>query len=289
MVALPNAPRADVDLTPASVPGFTIRLPSAQLGDLIQINCVNRVHGAFRVCSSAGEGHLFFHGGLLVHAVCAGQIGLDAVVLMLAWRSGSIEPCVLPWPVESSIGMGAEALLLHAAQRLDEGSRHDARRSDMTTKVVRRVPWPEQPSAHEAALSTAGVAAQPAEAAALAIDPERAALPAPIAARSSEQSVLSLKSALSIETLSRLEVTRVTADGNIQTSRAGASTDLADTAYFCQRLASLIGEGLGLGTCRALACESAREGIVVFKGRSIVGARGQRKDLELVLTKVGLG
>jgi hypothetical protein len=31
--------------------GFAIRLPTAQLADLIQINCLNRVRGAFRVCS----------------------------------------------------------------------------------------------------------------------------------------------------------------------------------------------------------------------------------------------
>jgi hypothetical protein len=295
MVALPNAPRAANELSPASAPGFAIRLPSAQLGDLIQINCINRIRGAFRVSSGANEGHLFFHGGQLVHAACGDQLGLDAVVVMLGWRGGSIEPCALPWPVQVSVGMGAEALLLRAAQRLDERSRRDVARGDMTTQVVRRVPWPDEPSAREpapdvlgdgaaefdtaAAAPAAGAPDKPLESCAEAATPR---------ARSSEPSGLALKSALSVEILSRLEVTRVTADGHIQTSRAGASTDLADTAFFSQRLASLIGEGLGLGACRALACENVKEGIVVFKGRAIVGARGRRKDLELVLAKVGL-
>jgi Domain of unknown function (DUF4388) len=296
MAALPNAPRAANALPPASVPGFTIRLPCAQLGDLIQINCINRVHGAFYVSSGAGEGHLFFHGGQLVHAACGDQLGLDAVVVMLGWRGGSIEPCALPWPAQISIGMGADVLLLRAAQRLDERSRRDAARGDLTTKVVRRVSWPDEPSAREPAPDMLGDGAAEFDADAATREAgnraagafERSAEARTPDNRSSEHSGLVLKSVLSVETLSRLEVTRVTPDGDIQTSRAGASTDLADTAFFCQRLASLIGESLGLGACRALACENAKEGIVVFKGRSIVGARGERKDLELIIAKVGL-
>jgi hypothetical protein len=269
MVASPNAPRDPAE-PPASRPGFAIRLPSAQLGDLIQINCINRIFGSFRVSSNARVGYLFFRGGLLVHAVCGEQLGLDAVVVMLGWRGGSIEPCAAPWPDESTIDMGADALLLRAAQRLDERSRPHADRSAMTTKVVRRVSQPEQGSARPRQEADHVGSASLAR------------------ARNSEQSGLSRMSSLPVESLARLEVTRVTADGTIQTSRAGASTDLSDTAFHCQRLASLIGEGLGLGPCRAFACENVQEGIVVFQGRSIVGTRGQRRDLEPVLAKLGL-
>jgi hypothetical protein len=270
MVALPNAPRfpaAPLELRSmpqASVTGFTI-VAQAQLGDLIQINCINRIQGAFRVTSSDGEGELYFQGGLLVHAACGPCVGLDAVVQMLGWRGGSIEPCALPWPGETTIGMGADALLLCAAQRLDERTRDDERarsdaaRGDMTTKIVRRVSLAET--------ELAG-----------ATPPQR----------TPRRSSVILKSPLSVESLSRLEVTRVSPEGNIQASRPPASTELADTAFFCQRLASSIGEGLGFGACRALACENAREGLVVFEARSIVGVRGQKKDLELVLAKVGL-
>ncbi|HWO14551.1 MAG TPA: hypothetical protein VNN80_33840 [Polyangiaceae bacterium] len=71
-------------------------------------------------------------------------------------------------------------------------------------------------------------------------------------------------------------------------SGRGASTDLADTTFHGQTLGSLIGEGLGLGPCRALACEGSADGLVVFTGRSIVGVRGKLADLELVRAKVGL-
>lgn len=276
MVASQNAPGAPAAATPETSPGFSIRLPSAQLGDLIQINCINRIRGAFRVASSCGDGHLFFDGGQLFHAECAGQVGLDAVVTMLGWRGGSIEPCSLPWPVASTIGTGADSLLLHAAQRIDERTQRGTERDEATTKIVRRVEWHgADPLAHEPGLDSLGPAPPVAR-----VAPAR---------RASEHSGLALKSALSADSLSRLEIARVTPEGHIQHSRAGASTDLADTAFFCQQLASLIGEGLGLGACRALACESDRDGIVVFKGRSIVGARGLRRDLELVLAKVGLG
>jgi hypothetical protein len=315
-------------LAPASTPGFAVRLPCAQLGDLIQINCLNRIRGAFRVSSGQGDGFLFFEGGQLVHASCGDSVGLDAVVVMLGWRSGSIEPSELAWPEQRSIGMGADALLLHAAQRLDERAR-DASRHDATTKVVRRV-------AHAAEARHAVEAAPPAE---RRSEQSGIALRSPFASdgRAEETRCLSEEprpqrgqgeagtdfgheaahvedvanaempiwpgstrpspaqrgrgeagTDFGHEALSRLEITRVAPNGKIERLKAGASTDLADTAFYCQRLATLVGEGLGLGPCRALACESADEGIVVFQGRSIVGARGALADLEFVLAKVGL-
>lgn len=288
MSASHHAPRHSADASPEASPGFAITLPSAQLGDLIQINCINRVRGAFRVSSGGSTGQLFFEAGLLVHASCGDQVGLDAVVKMLGWAGGSVEPCALAWPSESSIGMGADALLLHAAQRLDERTHAALGREDATTKVVRRVTWPADAAPTplaptvDARMADAAVAEVPSAAAwadaAETTETERA----------SEHSGLSLKG-LSFDGLSRLEVVSVAPDGNIQRLKAGASADLADTAFFCQQLASLIGEGLGLGGCRALACENQEHGFVIFKGRAIVGARGSRRDLEVVLDKVGLG
>ena len=78
--------------------GFDIRLPSAQLADLIQINCHNRIRGAFRVSSGEKDGLLFFDAGQLVHAVAGDREGLEAMVVMLGWRGGNIEPCAVPWP-----------------------------------------------------------------------------------------------------------------------------------------------------------------------------------------------
>lgn len=285
VTAASAATAATRDLAPASTPGFAVRLPCAQLGDLIQINCLNRVRGAFRVSSSQGEGQLFFEAGQLVHATSGDQVGLDAVVVMLGWRSGSIEPHDFAGSVPCSIGMGADSLLLHAAQVIDERARdassQRALTSDATTKVVRRVPYPDKRPAPEVAVrpeaTASGMVSE-------AMPPEAAP-----AERRSEHSGIALKSPFGPAGLARLEITRVASNGKIERQKSGASTELADTAFFCQRLATLVGEGLGLGPCRALACDNAEEGIVVFQGRSIVGARGKLADLEFVLAKVGLG
>jgi hypothetical protein len=239
--------------------GFVIRLPSAQLGDLIQINCMNRVRGAFRVSSDAREGHLFFEQGQLVHAAFGEVTGLDAVIAMLGWRGGSIEPCRMSWPKESTINMGADALLLHAAQRIDESAMPPARAEEATTKVVRRVPWPPAD------------ATEPSE-------PTRAEPTATSRASTPPTA----------EALRQLQVVQVDVDGTIQQLKAGASRDLADTAFFCQRMATMVGETLGLGECRALSMEGKTEGIVVFKGKSIVGTRGQNDELGFILERVGL-
>jgi hypothetical protein len=229
--------------------GFTVRLPTAQLADLIQINCVNRVQGVFRVCSGVERGHLFFSGGQLVHADFEGAVGLDAVVMMLGLRGGSIEPCERPWPATSTIDMGADALLLSAAQRLDEsGERRSDPGRELTTKVVRIAPEDRPRESRE--------------------DRRFSWPPA--------------------ERLQRLEVAQVGLDGSIQKLKAGAAPDLADTAFHCQKVAGLIGEALSLGACQALAFESEQEQIVIFRGRSIVGVRGNPADLEFVRAKVGL-
>lgn len=233
--------------------GFDIRLPSAQLADLIQINCLNRIRGAFRVSSGSSDGLLFFDAGQLVHAVAADREGLEAMVVMLGWRGGNIEPCAVPWPATRSIQMGADALLLTAAQQLDERARR--MQPEVTTKVVRRIDLES-----------------------LASD----------VARPSESSGAANKSALSLECLSRLEVARVAMDGNIEGLRAEAGADLADTAFHARTLGSLIGEGLGLGACRALACAGEQDGMVVFTGRTIVGVRGTLADIRPVRAKVGL-
>jgi hypothetical protein len=244
--------------------GFAVRLPTAQLADLIQINCLNRVRGVFRVCSGVEVGHLFFAAGQLVHADLGEAVGLDAVVMMLGLRGGTIEPCQRQWPATSTIDMGADALLLTAAQRLDESQERRSDRREVTTRVVR---------ISQEVLNGARPSEEP--------HPEDAP----------EERSLSAVPCLSLtpaEGLQRLAVARVGLDGSIQRLTSNAAADLADTAFYCQQVAGLIGEALALGPCRALALESDEEGIVVFRGRSIVGVRGSMADLEFVRAKVGL-
>jgi hypothetical protein len=192
----------------------------------------------------------------LVHADFDGVVGLDAVVMMLGLRGGSIEPCEKPWPALSTIDMGADALLLSAAQRLDEsGERRSDPGRDLTTKVVRRAHL--EPS-------------------------EELDLPA------NDASVPSSLSPPAASGLQRLALAQVSLDGTIQKLRGGANPELADTAFYSQQVAGLIGDALGLGACQVLAFEGREESIVIFRGRNITGVRGANPDLVFVRAKVGL-
>jgi len=159
--------------------------------------------------------------------------------------------------VTSTIDMGADALLLSAAQRLDEsGERRSDPGRDVTTKVVRRAPLDLGDGEGDFADAHAA-------------DVPRLSLPPS-------------------EHLARLAVAQVDLDGKIQRLRAGASAELADTAFYCQQVAGLIGDALELGECQALLFESADEGIVIFRGCNIVGVRGGLPELEFVRAKVGM-
>jgi hypothetical protein len=274
--------------------GFAIILPAAHLADLIQINCLNRVRGVFRVSSGPLQGHLFFSGGMLIHADFGEEaVGLDAVVQMLGLRGGSITPCVRTWPQVASIDMGADALLLNAAQRIDEGERG---RAELTTKVVRRAlpagtgprPEPEtidiEPELEPEVDAELDAELEPFELFELTSEP--VGLAAPLPGRPRELG--GLPASEPAERLVRLAVAQVGLDGSIQKLTPGANPELADTAFFCQRVAALIGEELGLGECCALSFEAEAEGIVVFQGRNLVATRGKLRDLEFVREKVGL-
>jgi hypothetical protein len=262
MVASPNLSTSHAAPLEGGVApeGFAIRLPSAQLGDLIQINCINRVRGAFRVSSEGRHGYLFFDRGQLIHAEFGAVMGLDAVVQMLGWRSGSIEPCQVPWPEESTTETGADALLLCAAQRLDEMPLRPSAVEELTTKVVRRVSM----EAHSRPVQ--GLAADGAT---------------PEGAEPLERPSL-------VPALSQLQVAQLTFDGVVRQLKSGATLDLADTGYFSQRMAASIGEALGLGDCLAVLLDGSVEGVVVIKARTIVATRGRKADLAFILGRVGL-
>ena len=82
--------------------------------------------------------------------------------------------------------------------------------------------------------------------------------------------------------LQRLALAQVSLGGALQKLRGGASTELADTAFYSQQVAELIGDALGLGSCRVLAFEGREESIIIFRGRNITGVRGSHADLVFV-------
>lgn len=255
----------------AASAGFTIRTAGAQLADLIQINCQNRISGCFRISSEGADAYLFFEHGHVAFAEHGGRTGLDAVASMLGLRGGVIEPCTRTWPTHERLDIGADALLLMAAQRLDESLRHGARPPELTTQVVRRV-RPSTPS--------------PAS-----VDPLEETLPAegagaPDTARATTGDGDSVRNHLQ-RLVSALGVVQLDEDGRVLLLKHGATEELADTAFFVYRMGALIGETLRLEACKAVYLHDEEIGLVVFKGKSVVGARGKVTELGYVLAKAG--
>jgi predicted regulator of Ras-like GTPase activity (Roadblock/LC7/MglB family) len=248
--------------------GFIIRTAGAQLADLIQINCQNRVSGCFRISSGSCDAYLFFEDGRVAYAELGHASGLDAVASMLSLRGGVIEPCARAWPTHGRLDIGADALLLHAAQRLDEHRRHGAPLPELTTQVVRRV-RPSTPPAR-------------------ALDPLEATLPANDASTAPASTHPSQPPREELAQLvSTLAVVQLAEDGRVLLLKQGATEELADTAFFVYRMGGLIAETLRLEACKAVYLHNDDIGLCVFKGKSVVGARGKLDVLGYVLAKAG--
>lgn len=256
----------------AASAGFTIRTAGAQLADLIQINCQNRISGCFRISSEGEDAYLFFDCGHVAFAEHGGNAGLDAVASMLGLRGGVIEPCTRPWPTHARLDIGADALLLMAAQRLDESIRpHGTRPPELTTQVVRRVQ----------ASSPAPASLDPLEET-LQHDAAQDAPPGQNVTHESEPVRHELQ-----RLVSALGVVQLAEDGRVLLLKHGATEELADTAFFVYRMGALIAETLRLEACKAVYLHDDRIGLVVFKGKSVVGARGNVSELGYVLAKAG--
>lgn len=244
----------------ASQRGFIIRTAGAQLPDLIQINCQNRVRGVFRISSTGPDGYLFFDDGVVAYAELGDASGIDAVATMLSLPGGSIEPCVREWPDGERLDLGADALLLRAAQRLDESARDRAAAPEVTTRVVRRVRQSADDAAHpQGVQETSEIFATP-------------------AAERAEQR----------RHLAELGVVQLADDGRVLLRKRGADAELADTTFFIHGVGGLVADTLGRGECRAAHLYNAEVGLVVFKGKTIVGVRGAPSALRYVLEKAGL-
>jgi predicted regulator of Ras-like GTPase activity (Roadblock/LC7/MglB family) len=255
----------------AASDGFTIRTAGAQLADLIQINCQNRVSGCFRICSEGQDAYLFFDSGHVAFAEHGALSGLNAVASMLGLRGGVIEPCTRIWPSHDRLDIGADALLLMAAQRLDESARHGSRPPELTTQVVRRV----QPS------TPAPVDVDPLEETLPTVDTEAERF-GHAAPGNSEPVRTELQ-----RLVSALGVVQLADDGRVLLLKHGATEELADTAFFVYRMGALIAETLRLEACKAVYLHDEVIGLVVFKGKSVVGARGKVSELGFVLAKAG--
>jgi hypothetical protein len=281
---MPDRASSSNDRAPSVLPpvastvkdGFSASLSGACLPDLVQMACLSRTDGAFRVISDGRIGYLFFRQGQVVHAVIDDLTGLRAALELLKWNTGTFEPSNMSWPNQPTIEMGWQHLLLQAARESDESGRHPLRAAGalaVTKKespVVRpsntpNIPVPSgarakpgegttstSPSGSERSRPTGVPSAGP---------PKPLTRPnvpslSPAEGRTSEHPSAPPPPASSQGAPASGSSVRVDAQGSIVSGR-GASEELAEIATYSARLADLIGEAFGMEGFSAL--ESVHE------------------------------
>jgi len=93
---------------------------SKTLVDIIQLECLTQSSIVLKVQSATGEGRIWIQKGEIIDAASGEQLGKDAFLVMLRWKSGSFE--ILPGEAQRprTIFSSYENLLMETAQTLDE-------------------------------------------------------------------------------------------------------------------------------------------------------------------------
>jgi hypothetical protein len=212
-----------------SGPGFSANITGASLADLVQMECLANATRVVRVVSNTDAGYLYFRAGQIVHAMTSSALGEAAAQEILAWDRGTFEPCNAGWPNAASIGKSWQALLMQAATSRDEARRRtvvDFPRERSQASPMHKPPVPLT----SAPLPPSGSPAS----------------------SSAPQSGTTLGGA-GIERAVRLEP-----DGKIVSSR-GEVEELAAITAYALRLATLVGESLGLDDLRAVEAVTTGE------------------------------
>lgn len=261
-------------MLPAQGAGFSLHLEGAQLADLIQLSCQNNKRAAFEVVSPLGVARLFFDSGQLVHATCGAEQGLNAVVAMLRWKRGEATRIACDWPSEFTVGMGADSLLLHAAQLEDEGVRRsaappvDCAASEPTTCVVRRF----DPAEHD-----------------VARPPPLPTLP-PMICENASSAVPEFPSAPRLPSVQSdpLRVAKVSSNGSVEQRSGGANSELVDRIYYSREVLSALGTTLGIGACRAAHFRGPNQSFLVCLGVSTTGVEGRCEAVHPLSKRLGV-
>lgn len=257
--------------------GFTARVDGAHLADLIQMSCQNRVRCVFRIVSGDEVGYLFFDDGKVLHAELGARTGMEAMITMLGLDTGTFEPSEREWPAQPSLEMPPDVLLLNAAKHLDEASEQKRREAQPSSRVVKLPSVAAPPRASKGAppreASPASSEGEP--------EPQRAA-----SARPKSGGAEGLASSSNSE----LPMVHLGKDGELVAAKGQADETLVEATAFAHRLASLAGEALGLGPCRATYLTGPTRAFLAFEARedAIVGAAGSIDQLAYLAKRAGV-
>jgi hypothetical protein len=95
------------------------KAPGIQVGDIIQMCCLNTLTGVCSVIQNGFKGELFIRQGEIVHAKAEGSEGEEAFYSILSHPDGEIEFREVPHSVEKTISKPWEHLLMEGSRRLD--------------------------------------------------------------------------------------------------------------------------------------------------------------------------
>ena len=93
---------------------------SKTLVDIIQLECLTQSSAILKITSAVGEGRIWIQKGEIIDAACGQNLGREAFLEMLRWKSGSFEILPSDVPRPRTIFSSYENLLMETAQAMDE-------------------------------------------------------------------------------------------------------------------------------------------------------------------------
>jgi hypothetical protein len=247
--------------------GFRANL-TANLTDLVQMECLARSTQVIRVMSRGDVGYLYFQNGDIVHAMSSSAVGEAAALEILGWDEGSFEQSSAGWSSAPSITRSWQSLLMLAATTRDEAERDKNRGRNV-------VDFPREKSASNS------MPDEPPPT--LSSYPNRAPPPSTLPAPTSSQPVAPAQRGIE-------RAVRLDAGGKVVSTR-GDCEDLVATTAYATRIAALVGEQLGLDSLKAIECISgATRRLFYTEGDgSVIGMEAaETVDLSAFREKLGL-
>jgi len=118
-----TAGEAGMTEAPSTRSGFQGTIGNLPLVDLLQVWSMNGFSGLVSVSSQGRTGHLYFVEGAIVHAEADGNVGEQAVGIIVGWPEGSFDLLPNTTTLERTILKSLSHLLLEAHRSLDEQRR----------------------------------------------------------------------------------------------------------------------------------------------------------------------
>lgn len=114
--------------------GFSGKLMSLQLCDIIQLICITKKSGLLKVSKLEQEGLIYFKNGEAIHAECGGsKAGDEAFYKIFSWSNGSFDMLDYTDPPAQTMDGSYEYYMFEAMRRKDEQERDELQKQKRRT------------------------------------------------------------------------------------------------------------------------------------------------------------